>query len=249
MRARDKAERSEEALREGEERYRELVENANDIVFMLDLQGNVTSINKAVESITGYSQTELLGMNMSEFLTPASTESARLMTERKLAGEERTNYEVDVQTKDGHLLTLEISSRLARIRGTRGNSGGHAIHHPRHAGGGSAPGQINARCRSMNACGKSAGLAPDVGNCSGSLAIFRGLEESPLSVPERDLVRFTTLSDVPHRGKEGPKARRSMFEVAADAGTNRPKSCHPHIKSSYNDYIPRPSAIRQCWRD
>jgi hypothetical protein len=52
-------------------------------------------------------------MNMSEFLTPESTESALLMTERKLAGEERTNYEVDVRAKDGRIFRLEISSRLA----------------------------------------------------------------------------------------------------------------------------------------
>lgn len=106
-------ERAEAAVSESEERYRELVENANDIVFTLDLAGNMTSVNKAVESITGYSQSELLGMNMSEFLTARSTDSARSMTERKLAGEERTNYEVDVRAKDGRIFTLEISSRLA----------------------------------------------------------------------------------------------------------------------------------------
>lgn len=117
MTARSKAERSQLAVTESEERYRELVENANDVVFTLDLTGNVTSINKAVESITGYSQSELLGMNMSEFLTPGSNDSARLMTERKLAGEERTNYEVDVRAKDGHLFRLEISSRLAIQQG------------------------------------------------------------------------------------------------------------------------------------
>src|SRR5882672_72769 len=110
-------ERTEEALRESEERYRELVENANDIVFTLDLEGNVTSVNKAVELITGYSQDELLGMNMSEFLTPVSTESAQRMTERKLAGEERTNYEVEVRAKDGRIFTLEISSRLTFQQG------------------------------------------------------------------------------------------------------------------------------------
>lgn len=113
----DERERAEVAVKESEERYRELVENANDIVFILDLAGNLTSVNKAVESITGYSQTELLGMNMSEFLTPGSTESARRMTERKLAGEERTNYEVDVRAKDGRIFTLEISSRLAVHQG------------------------------------------------------------------------------------------------------------------------------------
>lgn len=106
-------ERAEEALRESEERYRELIENANDIVFTLDLDGNVTSINTAVERLTGFSREELLNMNMRQFLTPVSDSSARQMTSRKLAGEERTNYEVDVQKKDGGLLRLEISSRLA----------------------------------------------------------------------------------------------------------------------------------------
>src|SRR6267143_5124262 len=67
----EERERAEAAVKESEERYRELVENANDIVFTLDLAGNVTSVNRAVESITGYSQTELIGMNMADFLTPA----------------------------------------------------------------------------------------------------------------------------------------------------------------------------------
>ena len=93
------------------------MENANDIVFTLDLEGHVTSINKAVESITGYSQTELLGMNMSEFLTSASTASAQMMTQRKLAGEERTNYEVDVRAKDGRTFTLEGAAALAILHG------------------------------------------------------------------------------------------------------------------------------------
>lgn len=110
-------EQAEAAVKESEERYRELVENANDIVFSLDLAGNVTSMNKAVESITGYSQTELIGMNMADFLTLASTDSARHMTQRKLAGEERTNYEVEVRAKDGRTFTLEISSSLAMQQG------------------------------------------------------------------------------------------------------------------------------------
>ena len=93
--------------------YRDLVENVNDILFTLDLEGNMISINKAAESITGYSQAELLGMNMADFLTPESAHNARHMTERKLAGEEQTHYEVDARTKAGTLLTLEINSRLA----------------------------------------------------------------------------------------------------------------------------------------
>ncbi|MGI8733358.1 MAG: CHASE domain-containing protein [Pyrinomonadaceae bacterium] len=110
-------ERAEEALRESEERYRELVENANDIVFTLDLDGNVTSINKAVENLTGFSRDELLKMNMSQFLSPGSFAAAQQMTARKLQGEQRTNYEVDVQAKHGRPVRLEISSRLAMKSG------------------------------------------------------------------------------------------------------------------------------------
>ena len=48
--------RVEKALRESEERYRELFENANDIVFTIDLEGNFTSLNKTGERITGYNR-------------------------------------------------------------------------------------------------------------------------------------------------------------------------------------------------
>jgi PAS domain S-box-containing protein len=146
----------------------------------------VTSINKAVESITGYSQTELLGMNMSEFLTPASTESARLMTERKLAGEERTNYEVDVQTKDGHLLTLEISSRLARSQGKPVGIQGVArdITTRRHAEEALRQADQRALSEYERLLERVAGLAQTLGTARDLLAIFRGLREfALLSVP------------------------------------------------------------------
>ncbi|HEY6246368.1 MAG TPA: CHASE domain-containing protein [Pyrinomonadaceae bacterium] len=100
---------AEEALRESEERYRELIENANDIVYMLDFDGRITSINAAAETILGYSQSELLEMNIIEVL---SLDSFIVGEEMLTSGHQRTNYEVDVITKSGRVLRLETSNKL-----------------------------------------------------------------------------------------------------------------------------------------
>jgi PAS domain S-box-containing protein len=104
-------EMAEQALGESEERYRELVENANDIVYTLNLEGQITSINKAAEVITEYSRNELLKMNLQEILTAESLGIGRRMLDLKLVGQQRTSYEIDVRAKGGNIVTLEISSR------------------------------------------------------------------------------------------------------------------------------------------
>ena len=100
---------AEEALRESEERYRELIENANDIVYMLDFDGRITSINAAAETILGYSQSELLEMNITEVL---SLDSFVVGEQMLTSGHQRTNYEVDVITKTGQVRRLETSNKL-----------------------------------------------------------------------------------------------------------------------------------------
>ena len=105
-------EQAQQALVASEESYRELVENANDIVYTLNLDGKILSINRAAEMITGYTQEELVGHNINEILTPESTVAAQHMLARKLAGAERENYELDVICWDGNTLTVEVSSKL-----------------------------------------------------------------------------------------------------------------------------------------
>ncbi|HYY58137.1 MAG TPA: PAS domain S-box protein [Pyrinomonadaceae bacterium] len=104
--------RAEQELRESEERYRDLVENARDIIYSQDLEGKYISINKAGEQITGYTREEALGMNVAQIVAPEHFEKARQMIAQKLAGEDKTVYDLEIISKDGRRVAVEVSSRL-----------------------------------------------------------------------------------------------------------------------------------------
>ncbi|MCY1081204.1 PAS domain S-box protein [Archangium lansingense] len=62
---------SERALREREERFRQLVEGVKDYaIFMLDTEGRIISWNAGAERIKGYTAQEVLGQHLSLFYTP-----------------------------------------------------------------------------------------------------------------------------------------------------------------------------------
>ncbi len=104
--------RALDALRESEERYRELFENANDMVYTQDLSGRITSVNRATERLSGYSRAELLTLTIDQLVESSSRPVMRAMLDRKLSGEERTIYEVEMRAKDGRSVPLEVSARL-----------------------------------------------------------------------------------------------------------------------------------------
>lgn len=57
-------------LQKSEEKYREIVENTSDVLHTTDYKGNFTYINPACKQLTGYSQEELIGENISELVAP-----------------------------------------------------------------------------------------------------------------------------------------------------------------------------------
>jgi PAS domain S-box-containing protein len=103
--------RVEAALRQSEERYRELFENARDAIYVHDLEGNYISINHAAEELSGYSRDEIVGHNFSEFVAREHIKKVRERFCAKLAHNGETTYEVDVIAKDGRRVPVEVSSR------------------------------------------------------------------------------------------------------------------------------------------
>lgn len=112
--ARDVTERkiAEEALRESEERFRELFENATDLIYSHDLTGKITSLNRAGERISGYSLDEILQMNIADLVAPEYFAMASEMTFRKKSEGAPATYQLEIITKDGRRVGLELSTRF-----------------------------------------------------------------------------------------------------------------------------------------
>ena len=109
-----KRKQAENALREEEEWFRTVFENASDGLFFLSTSGEIISVNKSFAAVHGYSVAEILKMNL-EDLDPQETR--QLIPERMrriLAGESLT-FEVNHRHKQGHLFPLEVTANLVTM--------------------------------------------------------------------------------------------------------------------------------------
>ncbi|HBD07849.1 MAG TPA: hypothetical protein DCZ69_06265 [Syntrophobacteraceae bacterium] len=62
-----RASRASETLSESEEKYRDLVENINDAIYVVDDHGTVTYVSPAVEKVLGYPPQEIMGRHFRDF--------------------------------------------------------------------------------------------------------------------------------------------------------------------------------------
>jgi len=108
---------TEEKLKSSEERFRELFENANDVIFLHDLKGTIQAVNRATEYLTGYSRTEMLGKNFADLVAPEARHQTMDSVRAHLGGSATQHYELPIISKFGALRFLEVSTRILYRRG------------------------------------------------------------------------------------------------------------------------------------
>ncbi len=102
--------RAEAALREASERYRDLFENANDAIFLLDERHRYLDANRRALELFGFAREEFVGHEVFEFIPPEQRERSRA-TFRELTEKGRhERFEGRMRTKDGRWLEIEVSS-------------------------------------------------------------------------------------------------------------------------------------------
>ncbi len=97
---------------ESESRYRDCFENAKDAIYVHDLNGRYTMVNKAGEALIGYTREEILQMNISDVVSQNCIEKIQARLQKKLVDHVPTSYEVEAIRKDSSRVPVEVSSRL-----------------------------------------------------------------------------------------------------------------------------------------
>jgi len=112
-RQREKLIKAVKDMKLARQNYEELFTNASDAIWVHDLDGNITLINKACEKLSGYPVSELNGKNVRDFLTPETLSVARQVKDKLLRGEAMEHrYEQRLIKKDGSEAIMQLATRL-----------------------------------------------------------------------------------------------------------------------------------------
>lgn len=121
--------RAEETLKESEQKYRFLAENITDVVFIQDMNLNVTYVSPSVTQLFGYTIEEVLRLKMNDFMTLESFRKATDSFQEKVAlAQEHEDGDIPLMEyeyvrKDGSTFWGEI--KVAFLRDSKGRLVGH----------------------------------------------------------------------------------------------------------------------------
>lgn len=106
-----KVTQNEAALRDSEEKYRALMEQANDALLLADISGKLLDANRRTEDLLGYSKEELLQLHALDLHPPE--EKKRVEEGFREVVEHRTSrHEYLVRRKDGSTVVVDVAASL-----------------------------------------------------------------------------------------------------------------------------------------
>ena len=114
-----KRKRVEDTLRESEEKYRAMMNDASDAIALTDPEGNLLEVNKKAEELTGYTKNELLKMHFT-WLHPKE-EHERITAAFKKGVQKGSGSVSDIQVlrKDGTIVLADLTGSVIEYAGKR----------------------------------------------------------------------------------------------------------------------------------
>lgn len=108
---------TEQALKDSEERYRTLVEGANDAVFLETFDGHIVDVNTKACEMLGYTRNELLHLIMADLVHQDDSQSVE--EEEKKKGEPGPHREETMIRKNGSQMPVEVNTSILRLKGEK----------------------------------------------------------------------------------------------------------------------------------
>ena len=205
-----------------EGRYRELFDNATDAVFVTDLDGNITQLNRKAEALIGYEGVEARSLNLRAFL--ADSEAGERVLQQWLSGEADASEQIEITGRSGECVPCEVITRLIEEAGEP-----HAVQAiARDVRERVALERQLRQAQKMEAVGQLAGgVAHDFNNL---LTVIRGNAELALESLEEDDPVVDDIQQISAgsgpRGRAHAPAARLQPQAGAAAARAEPQRDH-----------------------
>ena len=101
-----------QALKNKEEKYRTLIEQASDGIVITDMEGFILEVNKSIQQMIGFADDEMIGYHLTDFLPEEDMDANPLRIHELMQGKSLL-YERRLLKKDGTFLDVELNSKMA----------------------------------------------------------------------------------------------------------------------------------------